>query len=183
MKYKNYIARYFTSIYWASIRLLSIIPSQYFRKLILIHIFRMKLSVKSVLYGGFKISKANKIAVGANSVIGHNVILDGRDGIYIGNNVNISSEVMIWTKQHDYNDPDFKIVGRKVIIEDYVWISARAIILPGVNIAKGAVIAAGSVVTKNVESFSIMAGVPAKRVGTRNKNLRYNLADKFLPFI
>ena len=143
----------------------------------------MKLSMKAVLYGGFKISKANKIEVGAYSVIGHNVILDGRDGIYIGNNVNISSEVMIWTKQHDYNDPNFKIVGGKVIIEDYVWISAKAIILPGVKISKGAVIAAGSVVTKNVESFSIMAGVPAKRVSTRNKNLRYNPADKFLPFI
>ena len=90
---------------------------------------------------------------------------------------------MIWTKQHDYNDPDFKIVGRKVIIEDYVWISARAIILPGVKIAKGAVIAAGSVVTKNIEPFSIMAGVPAKRIGTREKNLRYNPADKCLPFI
>lgn len=108
----------------------------------------MKISLKAVLYNGFKISKASKIEIGTSSVIGHNVTLDGRAGIDIGKNVNISSEVMIWTEQHDYNDPNFKIVGGKVIIEDFVWISARAIILPGVKIGKGAVVAAGSVVTK-----------------------------------
>jgi acetyltransferase-like isoleucine patch superfamily enzyme len=143
----------------------------------------MKISLKSVIYSGFIISKANKIEIGANSVIGHKATLDGRNGIYIGKYVNISSEVMIWTNQHDYNDPNFKIVGGKVVIEDYVWISTRAIILPGVKIGKGSVIAAGSVVTKTVEPFSIMAGVPAKKVGTRENNLGYNPADKFLPFI
>ena len=143
----------------------------------------MKLSLNAVLYGGFKISKASNITIGEYSVIGHNITLDGRNGIYIGRNVNISSEVMIWTRQHDYNDPKFKIVGEKVIIEDYVWISARAIILPGVKIGKGAVIAAGSVVTKTVEPYSIMAGVPAKIIGKRDKDMKYNPSKPFLPFI
>ena len=143
----------------------------------------MKISLHAVLYSGFKISKASKIEVGSNSVIGHNVTLDGRAGIRIGKNVNISSEVMIWTKQHDHSDSKFKIVGGKVIIEDYVWISARAIILPGITIGKGAVIAAGSVVTKTVEPYSIMAGVPAKIIGKRGKNMKYNPSKPFLPFI
>lgn len=183
MNYKNHIARYYTSLYWIFIRLISIIPSQYFRKLILKYIFRMKISLKTVLYSGFKISNASKIEVGASSVIGHNVTLDGRAGIDIGENVNISSEVMIWTEQHDYNDPNFKIVGGKVIIEDFVWISARAIILPGVKIGKGAVVAAGSVVTKNIPPYSIVAGVPARIIGKREKNLNYNPSKPFLPFI
>lgn len=183
MNYKNHFARYYTSIYWILIRLISIIPSQYFRKLILKYIFRMKISLKAVLYSGFKISKANKIEVGPNSVIGHNVTLDGRAGIHIGRNVNISSEVMIWTKQHDHSDPKFKIVGGKVIIEDYVWISARAIILPDIKIGQGAIIAAGSVVTKNVLPNSIVAGVPARKIGKREGSLNYNPSKPFLPFI
>ena len=183
MNYKKQISRYYTSIYWICIRLLSIIPSQYLRKLILKYIFRMNLSLTSILYGGFKIIKANKIEINAHSVIGHNVTLDGRSGIYIGRNVNISSEVMIWTKQHDYNDSNFKIVGGKVIIEDFVWISARAIILPGVNIGEGAIIAAGSVVTKNILPYSIVAGVPARNIGKREGSLNYNPSKPFLPFI
>lgn len=143
----------------------------------------MKISLKAVLYSGFKISNASKIEVGASSVIGHNVTLDGRAGIDIGENVNISSEVMIWTKQHDYNDPNFKIVGGKVIIEDFVWISARAIILPCVKIGKGAVVAAGSVVTKNIPPYSIVAGVPARIIGKREKDMNYNPNKPFLPFI
>ncbi len=180
---KKYLKRYYTSIYWIIIRLLSIIPSQYLRKLILKYIFRMKISLKAVLYNGFKISKANKIEVGHYSVIGHNVTLDGRAGIDIGENVNISSEVMIWTEQHDYNDPNFKIVGGKVIIEDFVWISARAIILPGIKVGKGAVVAAGSVVTKNIPPYSIVAGIPARKIGKREGGLKYHPSKPFLPFI
>ena len=183
MKSRNIIVRYYTALYWISIRLLSFIPSQIIRKLILIYLFNMKLSTKAVLYGNYKILKASNIEIGSNSVVGHNVMLDGRDGIKIGENVNISSEVMIWTNQHNYNDPNFKIVGKKVTIEDFVWISARAIILPGVKIGRGAVISAGAIVTKNVEPFAIMAGIPAKKIGERNKNLDYNPSKPFLPII
>ena len=183
MYQRKLLARYYTSIYWICIRLISFIPSHYLRKFILIYLFNMKLSTKAVLYGGFKIRKANKIKIGENSIIGHDAMLDGRNGIYIGKNVNISSEVMIWTKQHDFNDPNFKIVGEKVIIEDYVWISARVIILPGVKIGKGAVIAAGSVITKIVEPYSIMAGIPAKIIGKRSKDMNYDPSKPFLPFI
>ncbi len=61
-------------------------------------------------------------------------------------------------------------------IGDYVFIGPRAIILPGVKIGRGAVVAAGAVVTKDVPEFSIVGGVPAKQIGERkNKNLTYRL--------
>jgi len=91
----------------------------------------------------------------------------------IGQNVNISSEVMIWTMQHDYNSHDFRAQGGSVLVEDYAWISARVIILPGVVIGKGAVVAAGAVVTKDVPEYSVVGGVPAKVIGCRNHNLCY----------
>lgn len=116
-------------------------------------------------------------------MIENNVTLDGRRGIKIGKNVNFSSEVMIWTLQHDYNNPSFSVKGGEVIIEDYVWISTRAIILPNVRIGKGAVVAAGAVVTKDVPPFTVVGGIPAKKIGERNKELNYVPSDAHLPFV
>jgi len=62
-----------------------------------------------------------------------------------------------------------------------VWIGYQAIILPGVEIGEGSVVAAGAVVTKSVEPFTIVAGVPARKVGDRNRALRYQL--KYQPFL
>jgi maltose O-acetyltransferase len=73
------------------------------------------------------------------------------------------------------NDSNFCSVSERVIIEDYSWISCRTIILPGVRIGYGSVVCAGAVVTKNVEPYSIVAGVPAKKIGERIKNLDYTL--------
>lgn len=61
-----------------------------------------------------------------------------------------------------------------------MWIASRVTILPGVTIGEGAVVAAGAIVTKDVEPYSIVAGVPAKRIGERNKNLEYTL--NHMPF-
>jgi acetyltransferase-like isoleucine patch superfamily enzyme len=104
-------------------------------------------------------------------------------GLTIGSNVNISNEVMIWTLHHDYNDADFASTGQAVIIEDYVWLCSRSIILPGVTIGKGAVVAAGAVVTKNVEPYTVVGGIPAKQIAKRNENLTYDLGDAILPII
>jgi len=97
-------------------------------------------------------------------------------GIEIGNNVSISHRVGLFSDGHDVQSSDFAYISGKIKIEDYVWIGANAIILSGKNgitIGKGAVICAGAVVTKNVEAFSIVAGVPAKVVGKRNENFEY----------
>ena len=65
--------------------------------------------------------------------------------------------------------------GGLVVIIDRAWISCRVVILPGVTVGEGAVVAAGAVVTKNVPPYTIVAGVPAKEVGKRTKDLRYKL--------
>jgi maltose O-acetyltransferase len=116
------------------------------------------------------------ISIGNDTVIGERVVLDGRDKLVIGNHVDIASEVMIYNAEHDINDAGFKAVTAPVTIEDYVFIGPRAIILPGVTVRKGAVIGAGAVVTKDVEEFTIVGGVPAKEIGQRqNKDLNYHL--------
>lgn len=95
-------------------------------------------------------------------------------GVFIGNNVDIAQDVYIWSEQHDYNSPDYSSVCKPVIIEDYVWLASRVTILPGVKIGRGAVVASGAVVTKDVPSLAIVAGVPARIIGQRNKDaLKY----------
>nr|WP_255551563.1 acyltransferase [Sporosarcina sp. E16_8] len=91
----------------------------------------------------------------------------------IGNNVNISPYVKIYTADHAVNSSEFTYNEDTVIIKDYAWISTNSLILPGVTIGEGAVVAAGSVVTKNVDDFAIVGGVPAKKIGERNKQLDY----------
>jgi acetyltransferase-like isoleucine patch superfamily enzyme len=151
------------------------IPSQIIRHFILRYLLRMKLGKGSVIYMGTEIRSPFKITIGTATTIGHNCILDGRGGLTIGNNVNLSSEAMIWTAQHDPQSSTFGAESKPVVIEDYVWLSCRTIILPGVTIGKGAVVAAGAVVTKSVEPYTIVAGVPAQTIGKRNQNLEYTL--------
>ncbi len=122
----------------------------------------------------------NGFVMGDNSVINAKCRLDNRGNIIIGNNVSISQEVIILTADHDFNSPDFASRNKPVVIEDDVWIGTRGIILPGCTIGKGAVVAAGSVVTKDVPAFSVVAGIPARIIKTRNNDLNYKLSYRRL---
>lgn len=136
----------------------------------------MKIGKGSTIHTGTRFYDPRHIRVGNDTLIGENAVLDGRDTIIIGNHVDIATEVMIYNCEHDIEDENFTARCGTVDIEDYVFIGPRSIILPGVKIGKGAVVAAGAVVTKDVPPFSIVGGVPAKIIGERkNKELRYKL--------
>ena len=151
------------------------IPSQTIRKYLYHHYFQLQIGDNTVIYNSCQIRDPHKIIIGNNSSIGDRCILDGRSGLTIGNSVNISTGAWIWTLQHDPQDANFAPKGAPVIIEDYAWISSRTTILPGVTIGKGAVVAAGAVVTKSVPPYAIVGGVPARKIGDRSTNLNYQL--------
>ncbi len=134
-----------------------------------------RISPNALVYHGWWIVAPWRLTIGRSSVVGDHAILDARAGLTIGENVNISTKAAIWTGQHDYQSPDFAYVEAPVRICDYAWLSFRATILPGVTVGEGAVVAACAVVTKDVEPFTIVAGVPARVIGTRNRDLRYDL--------
>jgi maltose O-acetyltransferase len=117
---------------------------------------------------------AEGLTLGENCVINARSILDSRGGLTIGNKVGISQHVIILTADHDFNSPFGEGRERRVVINDYVWIGTRAMVLPGVTIGRGAVIAAGAVVTRDVSDFSIVAGIPARVIGERSKDLQYS---------
>lgn len=121
------------------------------------------------------------LRIGDYCLINRNCCLDARGSLSIGNNVSISPDVMILTLQHFYNHPEMADDARPVVIEDHVWIGTRAMILPGVTIGRGAVVAAGALVTKNVAPRAVVGGVPAKPIGQRELDPDYTL-DYPLPW-
>jgi len=117
------------------------------------------------------------VNVGHNSIIGNDAFLDGRKNLYIGNNVNIAAEVRIYTLQHDIESPEFGVNGGTVYIKDWVYIGTRVTILPNVTIGEGAVVASGAVVTKDVEPWTMVGGIPARFIRKR-PIVKYTLDTK-----
>ncbi len=151
-----------------------LIPFWSVRKFIF-RIFGLNIA-SSVIHMGVRFYHPSGVSIGNDTVIGFRSLLDGRSKLSIGDHVDIASEVMIYNSEHDINSEDFHPTSAPVTISDYVFIGPRAIILPGVTIGKGAVVAAGAVVTKDVPDFSIVAGVPAKPIAERKINdLKYTL--------
>ncbi len=151
------------------------IPSHYVRRFFY-RIAGIKIGKGSTIHTGAKFYNPSNITIGEDTIVGEMVVLDGRDKLVIGNHVDIASEVMIYNAQHDVDSEDFHAVKKQVVIEDYVFIGPRAIILPGVTVGEGAVIGAGAVVTKDVAPYSIAGGIPAKIIRERRlKNPHYRL--------
>ena len=107
------------------------------------------------------------VSIGEMSSIGSGAWVYALDKIMIGKNVCIGEDVRLITGSHDVTSPHFNLVTRPITINDNVWIATGAIVLPGVTIGEGAVVGAGSVVTKDVEPWSVVAGNPAKFIKKR----------------
>lgn len=151
------------------------IPSHFIRKCVY-RLSGITIGKGSTIHMGAKFYDPVNITIGEDTIIGEGAVLDGRDELTIGNHVDMASEVMIYNSHHDINDEHFSAISAPVIIEDYVFIGPRAIILPGVTIGKGAVVAAGAVVTKHVPDGVVVGGVPAKKISERKlKTFQYKL--------
>lgn len=128
-----------------------------------------KLSKDVKLYSGFSVRNPSGLIIEDGVSIGPKVLLDARKGLTIRKSAVIAYDAIIWTLNHDYNDENFCGKGAPVEIGAYAWICSRSIILPGITIGEGAVVASGAIVTKDVEAYSIVAGIPAKPIGKREK--------------
>ena len=151
-------------------------PSHAVRNWVYRNIYLVDKHKTSVIYFGCEIRSGVNLHIGKGSIIGDNCILDARQGIYIGENVNLSSEVHLWTEAHDVNDPYFRSMPCNhgpIHIGNRVWLGSNVTVLDKVNIGEGAVVCSGAVVTKDVEPYTIVAGIPARKIGERSRDLRY----------
>lgn len=165
---------------------ISQINSHHIRNFFYKNVYLMGFGKNVVVYSGLEVRKPTCLEIGEGSIIGDGAILDARAGITIGKNVNFSSNVSIWTMQHDYRDPLFRCMSGHygpVVIGDRVWIGPNTVILHSVTIGEGAVVAAGAVVTKDVPPYSLVGGVPAKVIGSRPDNLSYSFKGYHSHFV
>jgi len=128
----------------------------------------MKIGRNCVIRRGIYLGSPNELDVGDGTFLGR-ASLYCTGGVKIGRNVNVSDGVVIITAKHDVNSLGFEALYEPVKIEDWAWLATSAIILGGVTVGEGAVVAAGAVVTKDVPAYAIVGGNPAVIIGQREK--------------
>lgn len=174
-KINNRFFNYILDFELLIVRIAGFIPIYFVRWIIYISA-GIKIGNGSHIHMGAQFFYPANVEIGKDTIVGQNAFLDGRDKLKIGDHVDIASDVMIYNSEHDINSEDFHAITEPVEIGDYSFIGPRVIILAGKKIGKGAIVAAGAVVTKDVPDFAIVGGVPATIIGERKlKDPHYKL--------
>ena len=144
-----------------------LIPSSALRRLLLTS-FGAKIGDGAVMQQHFCVKYPWNLRVGNNCWFGEECWIDNLVPVTLGNNVCISQGAYLCTGNHDWSDPAFALIVRRIRIEDGAWIGARSSLAPGVVIGQGAVVALGAVVNKSIPPFEVHAGNPARFVRVRD---------------
>lgn len=165
---KNKISRLVWNI--TSIILFRPFGSRLFKKwrVLVLKCFGAKIEWSSHIYASVKIWAPWNLAIGKNSSLGPSVDCYNQGKISIGENTIISQKTYLCASSHDYTQKDFPLTLKPITIGNRVWIAADAFIGPGIAIGDNSVIAARSVVIKDVEKNTIVGGNPAKLIKSRN---------------
>ena len=168
MLLKKVIDKWKRSWPWLSMSFITRFPSRHIR-MFLLRKKGAKIAKNVSIWRGVEIRNPKGLVIDSGCSIGPGVTLDARKGLKIGKNVTIAKDAIVWTLHHDMNSKDFHTIGGETIIEDYAWICSRSILLPGIHVGRGAVVASGAILSKNAGDYSVMGGVPARKIGERNE--------------
>jgi len=125
--------------------------------------------------GSMLLPSGGNIKIGARTSLNQYVVMNGMGGIRIGNDVMVASFCSMYASNHNFERIDVPIRSQGVsskggiVIEDDVWLATHSVVLDGVTIGHGSIVAAGAVVHRDVEPYSIVGGIPAKIIGNRKK--------------
>jgi putative colanic acid biosynthesis acetyltransferase WcaF len=151
------------------------IPVHFIRKGFL-RLFNRKISRSAVILLHTRILNFWSVVIGDRSVINQYVLLDCRKyPVIIRHDVDIGPYSKIWTLGHDPDSPTHEVEGGQVVIEDHCWIASNVTILPRVTLGRGCVVAAASVVSKNIPPLTLWGGMPARFIRSRTNALTYKL--------
>lgn len=137
--------------------------------------FLGRMGSNTIVHSGFRVTMAHRVSVGSHCHFGPDVFITGGGGVSIGDWVGFGPDVKVWSVNHRFEDPDTPWLlqgweSKPVVIEDDVWLAANVFVMPGVTIGRGAVVSAGTVVSKSVAPFAIVAGNPGRVVGWRKRS-------------
>src|SRR4051812_29942488 len=126
-----------------------------------------------VLFAGTTVLGVERLRIGARANIGWRCVLDARGGLTIGEDAVIASDTQLISGRHDIDDDDFTAYFDPITVGDHAWLATRSLVIGGVNIGRGAVVAAGAVVTRDVDERMVVGGVPARVIRKRTGGLDY----------
>ena len=136
-------------------------------RLWLLRLFGMKMERRALVYRSARIYAPWNLTLEDGVVIGPRCEVYNKEKVFVGYEVTISQDAFICTASHDITRKDQALIAKAIRINGYSWVAARAIIMPGVTIGEGVIVGAGSVVTKDVEPWTVVGGNPAKFIKKR----------------
>ncbi|MEI9852612.1 MAG: WcaF family extracellular polysaccharide biosynthesis acetyltransferase [Sphingomonas sp.] len=143
------------------------LPGSWHRRLLL-RAFGARIGRKVVLKPGVRVKFPWRLAIGDNSWIGEAAWIDNLAEVRIGADCCVSQGAYLCTGSHDWSAPGFDLMTRPIALEPGAWIGARASVGPGVTVGRGAVLALGSVATRDLNPWTLYRGVPAEAAGERS---------------
>ena len=163
-------------LYLAAINLLLNLPGHSYRVVVFRSAGRNSVGRGTSIERGVRVTSKGGITIGRDCNINRGTLLDGRGSLVIGDSVNISNDVKVLTAGHDLDDPEFAGEDGPVSIGDRSWLATGAMVLPGVTLGEGVVVAAGAVVANDIPPWSVVAGNPARVLRARSPD-----AQRVLP--
>ncbi len=161
---------YFIRVLWYFVNILilknSLISSSFLKKRVL-RFFGAKIGKGVIIKPSVNIKYPWKLKIGDHCWIGENVWIDNLDNLEIGDNVCISQGALLICGNHDYKSTTFDLITSPIVIEDGVWICAKAIVSSGVRLKSHSILTIGSVATKDLDPYSINKGNPAIKIKDR----------------
>ena len=133
----------------------------------LLRLFGARISPTARIYGSARIWYPPNLVMDAYSVMGWDVICYCQDRIVIQEFATVSQRAHLCAGTHDIDDPNLQLITRPIVIEKHAWVAADAFVGPGVTLKEGAVLGARGVAFKDLDSWTVYAGNPAKSLRSR----------------
>lgn len=134
----------------------------------LLRIFGASVGDRVHIKAGVRVKYPWKLAIGHQSWIGEDVWIDNVAEVVIGDNACLSQGCYLCTGNHDWSDVTFRLRAEAIVIENFAWVGAKAVIGPGVVVGEGAFLTLGTVAGKTVPPYEIHSGNPARFVRVRH---------------
>ena len=133
----------------------------------LLRCFGAKLGENCHIYGRARIWAPWNLVCDDQATIADEAIVYNPQCVTLGTHAILSQQAYLCGATHDYEDPAFTLIASPISVGSYAWICARATVQPGISVGEGAVLALGSVATRDLDAWTVYAGVPARRLKPR----------------
>lgn len=156
---------------WVANHVVSRVPIHRVRTAYYRRLMGFQIGAQAVILTDVRFARRGNLSIGPGAVINNGCRIDNRFAVHVGRSTSLSYGTFVLTKGHDIDDPQFRTRGAPVVIGDYVWCTVRTTVLPGVTLGDRAVVLPGSVVSSDVEAGTVVGGIPARLVRTRDVEL------------